>query len=447
MSETLFLEVDEHCDAVARQVPPLRPRPETDPRLPTERALDRAYDAYAIAYTRLKAVDDSTSYHATLADAERQALFEERLPALLAAEANLDAEEKRCAAAAARREVSRVESRASENAQRHLFVDAWPEDFQYIASRFPYRPLVANNPKLDGSKRRPLHEALEWPRIQFNTPAYLHLLVIDYDAPAGIEVREIWKQAGLPRPTYIVCNHDNPKGHLVYALKTPVPTLDVRHAKALEYAHAVWVAYTTAVNGDLGFIGVLAKNPVHSLQAWDTEWLNPVPYTLAELHSFVELPKNARAARRAARMPQSCELSDTRRNSSLFAVVAKWAYRAIREYWGGNLETWLAAVRAQCDQLNQSFKEPLPVSELKSISNSIARYTWRKTTPEGFAAAQARRGAKGGTKSGVTRLAKAQVRAEEAQALKAEGLTQKEIAARLGISQGSVSLLLRRAVA
>ncbi len=442
MSESLFLEVDEHCDAVARQVPPLRPRPETDPRLPTERALERAYDAYALAYTRLKAIDDSTSYHAALSDDERQSLFDERLPAFLAATAALDAEEKRCAAAAARRAVSRVESRASENAQRHLFVDAWPADYRYIASRFPYRPLVANRPKLEGSKHRPLHEAIDWLRVQYNTAAYIHLIVIDYDAPAGVDVREVWKLAGLPRPTYIACNLDSPRGHIAYAIKTPVPTCDAKSMKSLEYCHAVWVAYTKAVNGDMGFSGTMTKNPIHRLNAWDVDWLNPNPYTLAELHSFVELPKNARKARREARLLEDSDKVGLGRNCAIFYTVADWSYRAIRNYWESTLEQWRAAVREQCDNLNATFPEPLQLSEVKAIATSISTWTWERTTKSGFSEVQAARGAKGGSRSGVTRLAKAQVRAEEAHALKAAGLTQQEVADKLGVSLRTARNLL-----
>ncbi len=97
-------------------------------------------------------------------------------------------------------------------------------------------------------------------------------------------------------------------------------------------------------------------------------------------------------------------------------------------------------MREQCDNLNATFPEPMPSNEVKGIANSIARWTWKKTTAEGLSKSQAAKG----RKSGVTRLAKAQVRAEEAHALKAAGLTQSAIAEKLGVTARTVRNLLSR---
>ena len=443
-------ELIEYDASIAQQVPPLLQKPDTDTRLPTQRDLERAYNAYALAHMRLRAVDDPSSNHAALSELERRALFDERLIELQAKEDAFRAEEKRCAAAAARRAKSNSQSRASDMAQRHLYAEAWPDDLKYIASRFPYRPRVSNAPDIEGTKRRPLHEARAWNYIQYDPAVYTHLLIIDYDAPGGIDVGEVWKQARVAKPNLICRTPNSPKGHIVYAIKAPVPLLklDPKKAKALSYFHAVEVAYTKALKGDVRFNGQLTKNPVTAFGVWDVEWLNPTPYTLKELHSFVELPNNARRAKRELRdlSESHAEKIGKGRNCYMFYTVADWAYVAIREYWHGkaSYDAWCKEVRAQCEALNEKFPAALGAGEVRMIATSIARWVWANTTPSGFSEKQAARGAKGGQRSGVTRLAKAQVRAEQAQALKEAGKSNKEIAEELGIHRNSVANLLRR---
>lgn len=438
----------EYDAAVARQLPPLIAERQFDSRLPSDRSAERAYRAYAWAYAQLRAVHDPRSHHVHLDEDAKRWMFEERLQTMLQLEAAYKAKEANCTRNTARRLAVRAVNRAAETSQRHLFVDGWPEPFHFIGSRFPHRPLVANNPKAEGSHRRPLHQAREWLRVQFNPSSYVHMMVIDYDAPSGVDVGEIWKLAGVAKPNIITRTPDSPKGHIAYAVRTPIPSLEAgKSAKALEYFHAIWVAYTKALHGDIGFTHQLTKNPVHILDAWDVEWLNEVPYTLKELHSFVELPKNAHRAKRELREPRVLEAHEKvglGRNCAIFYTVAHWSYRAIRGFWGGGFDAWVAAVREQCNALNATFPEPLALSEVKRIAQSIAKWTWEHTTPESFSAAQAARGAVGGRRSGQKRLAKAQIHAEAAHALKATGMTQQAIADQLGISQGAVSLMLRR---
>jgi hypothetical protein len=337
-------------------LPSLIPEPSFDGRYPSELKAERLYRSYALAHSRVVAVYRADSHHAQLDDDVRADLYIERMAALHIAETAYRDQVERCTKNAQRRAADRAETRISETAQRHLFVEEWPPEFQFVGSRFPHRPLVANDPS-QGSFRRGLYEASQWLRVQHNTIAYAHLLVIDYDAPRGIDVREVWKLAGLPRPTYIVCNHDSPRGHLVWALKTPIPALDRSRTKALEYFHAIWVAYTQKIGGDLCYTQTLSKNPVHFLGGWDVQWINPNPYTLAELASFAELPKNSRRARREA--IEKYSHSGFGRNCGIFMAAATWSYRDIRDFWHGPYADWLHAVEQQCVNMNSGFADPL----------------------------------------------------------------------------------------
>lgn len=428
-----------------RQLPLLIEERQFDTRLLSDRKAERLYRRYRFAYMKLEAVDDVRSYHASLSNAEKQKLFDERLPILHLLEDAYLAQEARCVINAARRKASNGAYRYKETNQRCLFVDAWPEAFRYIGNRLPYRPYVSDNPKLEGSQRRALHAALSWRYVQYNPSAYTHLLIVDYDARSGIDVAEVWKHAGLARPTYIVRTPGLPKGHLVWAIKVPIPTLDMAKSKSLSYYRAIEVAYTKAVDGDFGFTGLLTKNPVHPF-GFEVDWLNPHPYTLKDLASFVELPKNARREKREARALALSEHEKVGlgRNCAMFYTVAGWAYKAIRQYWDTDSIRWAAAVREECDLLNQRFSPPLPETEVRRISRSISSWTWANTTRADFSEIQSYRGAEGGRRSGVTRLAKAQVHAEEARALKEAGMSVNDIAKKFDVHRNTVTNLLKR---
>lgn len=136
----------------------------------------------------------------------------------------------------------------------------------------------------------------------------------------------------------------------------------------------------------------------------------------------------------------------------MFDNVREWAYSAVRQFWRPNgYEAWADAVRAACESANAFGREqggPLPVSEIKAIAKSIARWVWNRFTPAGFSQVQAHRGAKGGKVSkGGGRPRNSGRAAEllpEVLRLKAMGYTNRDIAEDLKISAGSVSNYLRR---
>jgi DNA-directed RNA polymerase specialized sigma24 family protein len=91
---------------------------------------------------------------------------------------------------------------------------------------------------------------------------------------------------------------------------------------------------------------------------------------------------------------------------------------------------------------------PYLISEMKATARSIARYTWKNTTPSGFQAyvemthlphQQSARGKKGGIASGEARLALSSDKREQARELKAGGMTTREIGQMLGVSAMTIS--------
>ncbi|MBO0216417.1 primase C-terminal domain-containing protein, partial [Vibrio sp. Vb2880] len=117
--------------------------------------------------------------------------------------------------------------------------------------------------------------------------------------------------------------------------------------------------------------------------------------TLDELAEYLDLKGHPLRGHEASGLGRNCELFDS---------VRQWSYKAIREYWAPNYKRkWNAAVYDKVESTNSHFNAPLPVSEVKAIAKSIANWTYREFTPEKFRQSQAKKGAKGGIASGISR--------------------------------------------
>ena len=257
-----------------------------------------------------------------------------------------------------------------------------------------------------------------------------------------------WQAIGLPTPHWISINPVNGNYHIGYILAAPVARSNAARLGPLRYLAAIEHVLATRLGADMSFSGLVTKNPVHS--DWLTIWHDVEPYTLDYLAEFC--PDADLAAHSGRSRKDAKEASGLGRNVALFDTVREWAYTAIRAHWRPNgYEAWADAVRAACESANAFGREqggPLPVSEIKAIAKSIARWVWNRFTPAGFSQVQAHRGAKGGKVSkGGGRPRNSGRAAEllpEVLRLKAMGYTNRDIAEDLKISAGSVSNYLRR---
>jgi hypothetical protein len=392
--------------------------------------LAEAHYQYLVAFGKAQAIDNPHSLHAALSEDQKAALRAERWPAAKARE-NVYLE---LLAKATKTKVPK--SAAVQSIQLKLFADAWPESFAHIAARFPRRPYVSSD--LTFSTVRPLDQAVGWRYVQYNPPSMAHVLVVDYDGEKPVS--EVWKVAGLPTPTWIACTPGTSRGHLAWALQTPVCTSNAGRLAPLRYLAAIEEAYTDAVNGDRGYAGLLTKNPIH--QSWQVEWLEPVPRTLDELASAVELSKPGKT-------PVVVQAVGLGRKVTTFDTVRVWAYSAVPGFWGGSQTAWDIAVRSQVDALNWTFSNPLPEAHCKSISRSISQWVWKRFTPltkhtlvqaTHTSQVQSIRGRMKGAKTREALL-------PQVLDMASSGQTQREIAQAMGIAQGTVSHWLRRKVA
>jgi hypothetical protein len=220
--------------------------------------------------------------------------------------------------------------------------------------------------------------------------------------------------------------------------------------KPLRYLAAIEHVLAKRLGADMGYAGLITKNPVHG--DWWTIWHHGEPFSLDYLAEFCPDADLAAYHRRSRK-----EVGGLGRNVTLFDNVREWAYSAVREFWRPNgYEAWADAVRAACESANAFGREqggPLPVSEIKATAKSIARWVWNRFTPAGFSQVQAHRGAKGGriggpiggkVSKGGGRPSKAATLLPVVLQLKSQGYSNRDIAEDLKISAGSVSNYLRR---
>lgn len=254
--------------------------------------------------------------------------------------------------------------------------------------RLPRRPWCSNNPK-HGLIVRPAETALQHRHIQPNPPLALAWLIFDLDYQGAAFA---WERAGLPPPTITVSNPDNGHAHLFYGLTTPVVKSDAARGAPLRYAASVEAAFLARLRADPGYTHRLAKNPLHP--SWRSIWVNHL-YDLGELAEYVTLPK---------RLPRRREIFGVGRNCTLFDESRVWSYQWVREYKrnGATPEQWREAVHGQATRMN-TFEIPLPLSEVKALAKSIAKWTWSTFSDARFSEIQAARGKLGGRPKTTTR--------------------------------------------
>ncbi|MCD9489180.1 RepA protein, partial [Photobacterium iliopiscarium] len=198
-----------------------------------------------------------------------------------------------------------------------------------------------------------------------------------------------WSDLNLPAPAWAAKNPINGHSHLGYALSVGVCTSSMARLAPLKYLAAIQSAYTEILKADRSYARLLTKNPLHD--AWQTTWWTDEKYTLDYLADFVDLTGHPLRGKESHGLGRNCEL---------FENVAHWAYKEVREYWSPDYKSkWQEAVVSHTEALNAQFIEPLPYSEVKSISKSIANFVIRHFSPEKFRESQAIKGRKGGQKS------------------------------------------------
>lgn len=297
--------------------------------------------------------------------------------------------------------------------------------FEKFSDSLPLRPYVSNNLE-HGLRVVGRGQADLFRYIQHNQPCLHRWLVFDCDFVGALaKVRD----EGLPLPTYSAVNPKNGHSHLFYGLKDPVCTSDLAGWKPLLLLRRIEYALREALGSDVDYGGFISKNPLH--EHWQVEEVNPELWSFGDFQDFLTLPK---------RLPRKASTEGLGRNCTLFEIVRHEAYASVLGYrLGGGQKAFYAHIHALVIQHNSAFPEPLYRAEVRSIAKSISSWTWKnytgKLSDEVFSKRQAQRGKRGG-------LAKGQANAEKraaAQEMASMGMTQRAIAAELGVAQKTIS--------
>ena len=304
------------------------------------------------------------------------------------------------------------------------------KQLELFREHLPYKPYCSDDPTL-GVMIRSVSQAVSKRHIQPNPPTVIFWIPYDIDRPTG---KWDWRHMEVPPPNIVTGNPENGHAHLLYGLEWPVSApLDRSERRAYRYLAAVDRTLGGMLQADPSYGKSLTKNPLHDY--WDVNVIEPWSYTLDGLAEWLDLSEREKDLRRTV------EPAGLGRNCSLFDWTRLWAYQEIRGYWGGSLDHWTLEVRAYAGRRNHEFVDPLPETEIRSISKSVAEWTWERFTPAAFSALQAARG----RKSGEKRRAQADERRQQLLAFMDDnpGASQAAAAEHLGVRRETVNRMLK----
>ena len=296
--------------------------------------------------------------------------------------------------------------------------------------RLARRPYCGNGFEY-GIRPRSQEQALRHTHIQANSPGLRWRLVFDIDRPGAIFAAE---DANVAAPNWFGENPRNGHAHAGYELEIPIVTSEAGRAAPVRYAAAVEYAYRRALGADVGYSGLICKNPLH--ECWRTHVHRIEPYDLGELAEWVQLPTKL--------TPKLAEETHLGRNNTLFDRMRAWAYRNVRRF--ERRAEWALECHAKAGEMN-NFDTPLHFSEVLHVARSIEKWGWTKfdvaASDKRFSELQAHRGKKGGTASGKARATASENKRASARLMRDSGMTQAAIAAELGVHVNTVANWLK----
>lgn len=297
-------------------------------------------------------------------------------------------------------------------------------DDLFVPSRWPRKPYCSDDIER-GLCVRSLRQAMCKPYIQANPPHMRIWSIYDVDREGAAFA---WEDAGLPQPTWTTINTRNGHAHLSYGIRVPVLVASPEmRERPLRYLYAIEAAFRAALDGDRGYSGLITKNPAHSL--WRVLYGRHRYYDLDELAEYVDLGKYAQCGK--------VDEVGVGRNVTLFDILRKWAYTAVRRYRKSrNVAAWRAEVFDKALERNYEFSNPLSSVEVMGIAKSVAKWVWARDrdAERKFMERQAVRGAMGGRAKGEANEDKR----ASARVMAATRMSSRAIANALGVHQSTV---------
>lgn len=256
-------------------------------------------------------------------------------------------------------------------------------------NNLPKKPYCSNDLG-QGLLIRPKEIAVNFKYLQANSPYYQHYLIFDLDYEAAM-AEIIYSKVGIPLPNLLVENPENGKAHLLFQLETPIYKTDASRPKPIIYANAIIKCLEELFDADVGYSGLITKNPFSS--EWRVSTLRSRPYSLNELALNLDL-----SWKEVNQPIAKDEATGLGRNCYIFHTARHWAYVEIRKFRGSTYNAWFECVLKHCQNLNCGLADPMSHNEVKGIAKSISRYCWKKDSYcyQEFIDRQTRKGKLGG---------------------------------------------------
>lgn len=254
---------------------------------------------------------------------------------------------------------------------------------EFLISHLPKKMFCSSTLKNQIGHVYPLpkHLALAHEHIQVNHDNLYNFIVIDDD---GLDPSNFLELPVAP-PNLIVINPITGHSQKWYFLEEGVTQTHLGSQKAKDY-YAVTVFKLKAIyNGDPHYTGFLARNPFfekHIVFSPRNE-----PYKLSEINNSIGVciddynQENVYKSDAFLLIRDYCRrnkrLSDASsigRNCTIFEILRHQAYKEWYEYSSEKLFAEYLFDQAISININRYSDNPLPVNELKHISNSIAKY-------------------------------------------------------------------------
>lgn len=291
----------------------------------------------------------------------------------------------------------------------------------------PRYPLASNDPKRLGSYRRTRSDALNYRLIETTAKQAPNCITLDFDHPqASWAVKSaVWEEGIIPEPSVTTVSRASGHAHIRYNLAGFMGTKAAR-----DYRSDLAQRLRAVIGADARYTELLTSNPFHD--AFITEWGTDHLYTLAELEPFAALTSSTQQA-----TPKE---SGEGRNSTTFETVRTWAYK--QRKFHQHYDSFLKAVNNEVHRFHDYFypsEQQLKSSELHTIARSIAGWTWKHITQEGFSQLQAFRS------SQAPHVKAAPERYRAVLALTEAGLTAREVGKNMQLSKEAAKQLIRRA--
>lgn len=243
-------------------------------------------------------------------------------------------------------------------------------NLQILKSQIPRKPYCSDDLQF-GLKIQLQNKALTKRYLQINNPAVQHSLIFDIDIDNCFYN---WEKNNAPPPNIIIKNKQNGRCHYIYQLSKGIYKNRFASLKATKYASAVESGLCLKLEGDLQYVGLVAKNPFN--EHWQTEIVEDELYTLDFLADFVDLTKPKERQENWG-LGRNCNLFDDLRQ-----LAYKKALIAMRD--NKTLDDFINYLYIQAVNINNACNSNnlLVHSELKAIARSVGKFCYKNFSLE-----------------------------------------------------------------